>query len=183
MASRLRTVLPAAKKRREPGVFDSKPKTGGRRKAAALSEINILGSSADDNYNGSSVGKKRKINDDEMAPKLKCSANKLKLGDTLKEEKRLKPFRKQAPQSYLQRLNRVRTQRMFLIDRERKLSHDGMHEEEVFDIAGTTGNVYQITICKLPKCTCPDNQKGNQCKHVVYVCALKISRNSYEKTE
>lgn len=31
------------------------------------------------------------------------------------------------------------------------------------------GNIYHITIDKQPSCTCPDNQKGNQCKHIVYV--------------
>jgi len=85
------------------------------------------------------------------------------------EEKRLRVFRKKAPQTYLERLDRVRSQRMFLIDRERKMSSDRKHEEEVFDIAGSTGNVYQVTIAKQPKCSCPDNSKGNQCKHIIYV--------------
>lgn len=57
------------------------------------------------------------------------------------KEKRLRVFRKHAPQSYLERLDRIRSQRMFLIDRERKPSGDRSHEE-VFDIAGTTGNIY-----------------------------------------
>lgn len=85
------------------------------------------------------------------------------------EEKRLRRFRNNPPQSYRERLDRVRSQRMFLIDRKRKMSEDGTHEEEVFDLAGTTGNVYQITITKVPRCTCPDNGKGNQCKHIIYV--------------
>jgi uncharacterized Zn finger protein len=85
------------------------------------------------------------------------------------KEKRLRVFRKKAPQSYLERLDRVRSQRMFLIDRNRNLSADGTHEEEVFDIAGTTGNIYQVTITKQPHCTCPDSGKGNQCKHIIYV--------------
>jgi hypothetical protein len=86
------------------------------------------------------------------------------------DEKRLKRFRQKAPQSYLERLGRVRTQRMFLVDRNRTISDDGTHEEEVFDLAGSTGNIYQITISKVPKCTCPDFGKGNQCKHIIYVC-------------
>jgi len=52
-------------------------------------------------------------------------------------EKRLRRFRAKAPGTYLERLKRVRTQRMFLIDRER--SDEEL--EEVFDIAGSTGNV------------------------------------------
>lgn len=83
------------------------------------------------------------------------------------EEKRLRLFRKKAPLSYLEKLGRATSQRMFVIDRNR----GGTEEvpEETIDMAGTTGNVYSITIAPEPKCTCPDNQKGNQCKHIVYV--------------
>lgn len=37
-----------------------------------------------------------------------------------------------------------------------------------FDIVGTTGNIYKVTVGKVPFCSCPDSQKGNQCKHVCY---------------
>lgn len=90
------------------------------------------------------------------------------------EEKRLRSFRKKAPRTFLERLDRVRTQRMFLIDRSRLVSRDGTHEEEVFDIAGTTGNIYQVTISKEPSCTCPDAGKGNQCKHIIYVSVIAL---------
>jgi hypothetical protein len=89
--------------------------------------------------------------------------------DEKPEEKRLRRFRQKPPQSFTERLDRVRTQRMFLIERNRTTSQDGMHEEEVFDIAGTTGNVYQVTISKVPNCSCPDASKGNHCKHIIYV--------------
>lgn len=36
-------------------------------------------------------------------------------------------------------------------------------------MAGTTGNIYHITVDKVPSCSCPHARKGNQCKHVVYV--------------
>lgn len=94
-----------------------------------------------------------------------------KKGEEL-EEKRLKRFRLEPPNSYLERLERAKAQRMFLIDRNRSTSEDGNHEEEVFDIAGTTGNIYQVTVSKVPTCTCPDAGKGNQCKHIVYVSIL-----------
>jgi hypothetical protein len=83
------------------------------------------------------------------------------------EEKRLKRFRVKAPLSYLERLERIKSQRMFMIDRNRTVSIDGT--EEVFDMAGSTGNIYQVTISKVPSCNCPDAMKGNQCKHIVYV--------------
>ncbi|CZT08740.1 hypothetical protein WAI453_006135 [Rhynchosporium graminicola] len=84
------------------------------------------------------------------------------------EEKRLRRFRPKAPISYNERLERVTYQRMFLIDREKGVDADGCLEEK-FDIAGSTGNIYQVTICKVPKCSCPDATKGNQCKHIIYV--------------
>ena len=57
--------------------------------------------------------------------------------------------------------------RMFVIDRTRGGTED--NPEETIEMAGTTGNIYSITINQLPSCTCPDNRKGNQCKHIVYV--------------
>jgi hypothetical protein len=95
------------------------------------------------------------------------------------DEKRLRRHRAKAPGTYLERLLRVRTQRMFLIDRTRTLSADGSHEEEVFDIAGSTGNVYQVTISKIPDCTCPDASKGNQCKHIIYVSVFTCLFHDY----
>lgn len=85
------------------------------------------------------------------------------------EEKRLKRFRAKAPITYLERLGRVKTQRMFLLDRNRSISEERTHEEEVFDIAGSTGNIYNVTISKVPTCSCPDAARGNQCKHIIYV--------------
>ncbi|KAE9377750.1 hypothetical protein N431DRAFT_328881 [Stipitochalara longipes BDJ] len=135
---------------------------------------------------GSQPSKKRKVvdsprnnEDDEEAESLAqaalagIDASKPKRARKKKgeepEEKRLKRFRQKAPLTYLERLERVKTQRMFLIERNRTTSEDGTHEEEVFDLAGSTGNIYQITVSKVPKCTCPDAGKGNQCKHIVYV--------------
>ncbi|KAL2041184.1 hypothetical protein N7G274_006128 [Stereocaulon virgatum] len=83
------------------------------------------------------------------------------------DEKRLRRFRQHAPSAYLEKLHRATTQRMFVIDRTRGGS-DEIPEEKI-DMAGTTGNVYSITINQLPSCSCPDNKKGNQCKHIVYV--------------
>lgn len=110
-----------------------------------------------------------------IVPKAKRA--RMRKGDE-PEEKRLKRYRTKPPGTYLERLLRVRTQRMFLIDRERTTSEDGSSEREVFDIAGSTGNVYQVTISKLPACTCPDSLKGNQCKHIIYVSSLCSSVSS-----
>lgn len=119
-------------------------------------------------YGLNSPGKKRKREYIENEGQHAASTSRPKKA-AKGEEKRKKRFRSHPPASYLERLDRVRTQRMFLIDRQRTVSDDGLNEEEVFDLAGSTGNVYSITIGKLPRCTCPDNRKGNQCKHIIYV--------------
>lgn len=40
--------------------------------------------------------------------------------------------------------------------------------ELLFDIIGSTGNLYKVTIKKEPECDCPDGRKGNFCKHIIY---------------
>ena len=67
------------------------------------------------------------------------------------------------------------TQRMFVIDRSRGVNSVCPHSTtdcpvESVDLAGTTGNIYTVSITHVPTCTCPNFQKGNpQCKHIVYV--------------
>lgn len=100
-------------------------------------------------------------------------------------EKRLRPYRNRAPQTYQARYERALTQRMFLIGRHRTTKTDdhGEYEEEVFDMAGTTGNVYQVTISKVPKCTCPDwRNNRSQCKHIIYVIR-SISLEANERAD
>lgn len=84
------------------------------------------------------------------------------------EEKRLKRWREKAPLSYDEIKDRALTQRMFVLDRQRDTAHPD-HPIEQVALAGTTGNVYTITIDKVPRCDCPHAKKGNQCKHIVYV--------------
>ncbi|KAH8821202.1 putative RING finger domain protein [Xylogone sp. PMI_703] len=99
----------------------------------------------------------------------KANLSPSKTSPSAGEEKRLRRHRTHAPITYIERYGRAVSQRMFLIDRNRRLHRSGEYEEEVFDIAGTTGNIYQVTITKEPHCTCPDAEKGNQCKHIIYV--------------
>lgn len=58
---------------------------------------------------------------------------------------------------------------MFVIDRKRKGTED--YPTESIKLAGTTGNVYTVVVSKVPRCDCPHAEKGNQCKHVIYVMA------------
>jgi hypothetical protein len=58
------------------------------------------------------------------------------------------------------------TIRMFVIERVRGGTID--LPTETLSIAGTTGNVYTITIDQVPTCDCPHATKGNQCKHILF---------------
>lgn len=93
-------------------------------------------------------------------------------------EKRLRVYRKRAPQAYADIRHRALTQRMFVIDRKRTPAPADIHPQspdnhatEVVSLAGTTGNIYHITVSRVPSCTCPHARKGHQCKHIVYVLA------------
>ena len=91
-------------------------------------------------------------------------------GKVKDEEKRLRRYRSHAPGSYLEKLERATTQRMFVIDRSR----DDEALEETIEMAGSTGNIYSVKIGLEPSCTCPDNRNGNQCKHIIYVSSQPI---------
>lgn len=106
------------------------------------------------------------------------SSKKTKRAAATDTEKRLRLYRKRAPQAYAEIRHRALTQRMFVIDRQRTPAPADIdpqspenHATEVVSLAGTTGNIYQITISRVPSCTCPYARKGHQCKHIVYVLA------------
>ncbi|KDQ28578.1 hypothetical protein PLEOSDRAFT_1102621 [Pleurotus ostreatus PC15] len=80
-------------------------------------------------------------------------------------EKRLAIFKKKCPQNILERVHRVMQQRFFMVDRRR----NGHELREEFSVLGSTGNVYTVTIDKVPSCTCPDSLKGNHCKHILFI--------------
>ncbi|KAF5358130.1 hypothetical protein D9756_001165 [Leucocoprinus leucothites] len=84
---------------------------------------------------------------------------------TPKEEKRLAQFKSHCPQKTLERAERVRTQRFFMVDRRRA----GKELKEEFKVLGSTANVYTVTIDHKPKCDCPDNRMGNHCKHIMFI--------------
>lgn len=189
MASRSYTIPPKTPAR---GTVNKSLKSSSKRKTPTFSSVDTLGG-GDNIESPRRTSKKRKLdavsataNEDEDKDEVAAAyanAALAGIGSESKrsrragkggprEEKRLRPFRKHPPKTYLDRLDRVRTQRMFLIDRERMMSEDGTHQEEAFVIAGTTGNVYEVTINKTPTCTCPDYAKGNQCKHIVYVSLI-----------
>lgn len=93
------------------------------------------------------------------------------------EEKRLKRFRPKAPQQFTLIYDRATSQRFYILSRMRT----GTDEcpEEMIEMTGSTGNIYHIHISHLPTCTCPHSQKGNQCKHVIYVMS-RVLRARYD---
>ncbi|KAJ5133991.1 Bcebp4 [Penicillium atrosanguineum] len=82
-------------------------------------------------------------------------------------ERRARRWRDHPPQSYLERLERIRQTKMIVIEH----SVGGTHEcpEISFDVVGSTGNIYEVVIRKEPVCNCPDGLKGSQCKHICYM--------------
>ena len=62
--------------------------------------------------------------------------------------------------------------RMVVIGRSRTGTDDCPTED--IDVVGSTGNIYRVTIDKVPTCTCPDSRKGNECKHKVYALATVL---------
>lgn len=70
-------------------------------------------------------------------------------------ERRLRPFVAEPDETYKKKLKKIRKERMFMLDRTKRLDRDG-YACEMFDIAGSTGNIYQTTIGRKPNCTCMD---------------------------
>ncbi len=50
---------------------------------------------------------------------------------------------------------------------------------EEFSVLGATANVYSVSVGKHPSCSCPDFQKGNICKHYLFVMlrVLRLDRS------
>lgn len=82
-------------------------------------------------------------------------------------------FRAKAPSSFHAVYERATTQRFFLLSRTRRGTDDC--PEELFELTGSTGNIYRVLIQKQPTCSCPHAKAGNQCKHIVW-CLKSVLR-------
>jgi hypothetical protein len=71
--------------------------------------------------------------------------------------------------------------RLFLIDRQpdNPAGAEGGRSED-FKVLGATGNVYTVRICRQPSCNCPDANRGNVCKHRLFVMlrVLRLPRDN-----
>lgn len=154
MASRSYVVPNRTSAMRKSAGETSKPSPSRKRRVSTFSEVNMLRGlpttgSSPPSVKHTSKNKAAHAEDhdeDQYGFTAAPSPRKKSRKDRPPEERRLRVFRKQAPQSFLERLERVRFQRMFLIDRERTFSTDSANEEEVFDVAGTTGNIYKVKL-------------------------------------
>ncbi|KAK7449329.1 hypothetical protein VKT23_013470 [Stygiomarasmius scandens] len=108
----------------------------------------------------------------------KATKGKGKAKEKPVKEKRKAQFKSKCPQATQTRLDRYisQAQRIYLIHRRRT---EGENREE-FTVQGSTGNVYTVTIDEVPHCDCPDHQKGNHCKHILFIFlkVLQVSRDS-----
>jgi len=91
------------------------------------------------------------------------------------KEKRLKRFRSKPTNKIAERIDRAIQQRLFLIETSSPTTcseHGG--PKITLSVLGSTGNIYEVTISKIPHCNCPDHAKGNICKHLLFVM-LKVA--------
>ena len=99
-----------------------------------------------------------------------------------KPEKRLKRFRSQPTTKIRERIDRALHQRLFLIESSAPSTcsqHSG--PSVTFSVLGSTGNVYEVTLSKVPSCSCPDSAKGNLCKHLLFVMLRVVGLTSHHQ--
>ena len=91
-------------------------------------------------------------------------------------EKRSKRWRRKCPKKVEDRIIRAKTEKMYVIQQT-------MHHEKCkFKMSGSTGNIYDVTIGKLPCCNCPDYQKREDaCKHTLFVLLKIIGLDSNDE--
>ena len=70
-------------------------------------------------------------------------------------ERRQRDFVPAPDNKFLAKLWRIRNERMFMLDRRMGQDRKG-HSCQIFDIAGSTGNIYKVTIGRSPSCDCMD---------------------------
>ena len=99
-------------------------------------------------------------------------------------EKRAAPFRSSSVAS-AQRLERALSERLYLIERRdlSEVSQSGLVSLRVqFAVLGSTGNVYEVLVARMPSCTCVDfRDRRTVCKHLLFVYAkvLRVQRDSH----
>ena len=84
-------------------------------------------------------------------------------------EKRLKRHRSKPTNAISARIDRATTQRLYLISASQPTTCSQYGGPSItLNVLGSTGNVYDVTLSKIPSCNCPDHAKGNLCKHLLF---------------
>lgn len=86
-------------------------------------------------------------------------------------------YRPHPPASFTDIHARATTQRFFVLSRTVGGTVDC--PEMRLEVSGSTGNVYNVCIARVPTCNCPHALKGHQCKHIIFVMT-KVLRAKYE---
>ncbi|KAL7525205.1 hypothetical protein ACHAWF_001254 [Thalassiosira exigua] len=90
-------------------------------------------------------------------------------------EKRLKRFRSKPTIAISERIERAVAQRLYLVDASSPSTCPYRGGPSLtLTVLGSVGNVYRVTVSKVPSCDCPDRNKGNLCKHLLFVM-LKVA--------
>eukprot|EP01038_Epipyxis_sp_PR26KG_P004194 gene4194-5965_t len=96
----------------------------------------------------------------------------------LLEEKRLRKYRANPTIDITARIQRALTQRLYLVQQQDQSAEGNIHR--LFAVLGSTGNIYDVNIRRLPSCNCPDCARGHLCKHIIFVMikVLKLPSTS-----
>ncbi len=95
------------------------------------------------------------------------------------KESRLYTFQSQPAAGTKQRIERALSQRLYLIHSSSVTTCPNNGGLSItFNVLGSTGNVYDVNISKIPSCTCPDHNKGNLCKHILFVFLKVVGLSS-----
>ncbi|KAJ5704778.1 hypothetical protein N7536_000467 [Penicillium majusculum] len=83
-------------------------------------------------------------------------------------EKRALPWLDSPPDGFLEREQRIKSQKMYMI--RHSISRTKDVPQISFEVVGSTGNIYRTIIGNVPFCDCPDVRfRKVQCKHMCFV--------------
>lgn len=86
-------------------------------------------------------------------------------------EARAHPYRSKCPKEIQDRIGRVSTQRMHLVEGQPLCGATGYS----FTVLGSTGNLYKVELKQTPSCDCPDfSKRSDLCKHILFILLKAI---------
>ncbi|KAF7946397.1 hypothetical protein EAE96_009395 [Botrytis aclada] len=86
------------------------------------------------------------------------------------EEKRLEPFLPEPTAEFRRLLEDAQTQKLHCLEKYYVEGfEDHVEFKRKFDVLGTSGNVYFVTIGKKPSCNCFDGRSDILCVHIVFI--------------